>query len=124
MIDASPFSSGVEWIVDAHGCDPALLRSRELLRALFDRIVEELSLRPIGEPLLHVFPGEGGVTGLLMLSESHLACHTFPETGYASFNLYCCRPRLEWPWAVRLGDVLGASEVTVRVVERPAVRTE
>jgi len=33
-----------------------------------------------------------GVTGLLLLTESHLACDTFPERGFASFNLYCCRP--------------------------------
>jgi len=32
------------------------------------------------------------VTGLLLLTESHLACDTFPERGFASFNLYCCRP--------------------------------
>jgi S-adenosylmethionine decarboxylase len=111
---------GTEWLVDAHGCDPDTLRSREALAALFDRAVAELGLRPLGEARFHEFPGAGGVTGLLMLSESHLACHTFPERGFAAFNLYCCRPREEWPWQERLREALGASEVSVRRLTRGA----
>jgi len=104
--------------VDAYGCAPASLRSRDVLAGLFDRIVAELSLRPVGQPLWREFPGAGGITGLLLLSESHLACHTFPESGFASFNLYCCRPREEWPWAERLGDTISAGRVVVRSMRR------
>ena len=32
----------------------------------------------------------------VLLSESHLSGHTFPETGFAAINLYCCRPREAW----------------------------
>ena len=38
--------------------------------------------------------------------------------GVATFNLYCCRERGEWPWAERLGEMLGAAEVSVRSVSR------
>jgi len=109
---------GTEWVVDALGCDPARLRDRLLLQSLFDRLVAELALMPTAAPIWHSFPGPGGITGLLLLSESHLACHTFPERGFAAFNLYCCRPRSEWPWAVRLSEMLGAREVDVRVLRR------
>ena len=71
--------------------EPAL--ARPPCRRVFDRVVRELGLSAAGEPVWRVFPGEGGVTGLLLLTESHLACHTFPERGFAAFNLYCCRPR-------------------------------
>ena len=105
---------GTEWLVDAHGCDADRLRSQEALGALFDRIVQELGLRAAGGPVWHVFPGPGGVTGMLLLTESHLTCHTFPERAFASFNLYCCRPREEWPWQERLAESLGARRVEVR----------
>jgi S-adenosylmethionine decarboxylase len=111
---------GTEWIVDAHGCDPLALRSPEALGSVFARIVRELALRSARGPVWHVFPGEGGVTGLLLLTESHLACHTFPERGFAAFNLYCCRPREEWPWAERLAEALGARTVSVRKIARGA----
>jgi len=111
-------ATGTQWIVDAHGCDPGSLRSSAALSALFARIVAEMGLHPVGEPVWHVFPGAGGITGLVILSESHLACHTFPERGYAAFDLYCCRPSPEWPWAERLGEALRATDVRVRFVTR------
>ena len=109
---------GVEWVVDAHGCDPARLRSLQPMQALFARAIEELKLKPVSEPVWHEFGGAGGVSGLVLLAESHLACHTFPETGFASLNLYCCRPRPEWDFAARLTEALSAARVVVRRIER------
>lgn len=109
---------GIEWFVDAHECEPVRLRSPETLARLFARIVEELDLHAVGEPLWHVFPPPGGLTGLLLLTESHLSCHTFPERGFAAFDLYCCRPRPEWPWPERLAEALGAARVTMRSLTR------
>jgi S-adenosylmethionine decarboxylase len=109
---------GAEWLVDAHECDPARLRSRETLQALFERVVAELDLHPAGGPQWCEFPPPGGLTGVLLLSESHLACHTFPEHGFAALDLYCCRPRPAWPWDARLREALGAQRVSVRCYER------
>lgn len=112
---------GIEWLVDATGCDAAALRSVDVLERLFARVIDEVQLKPLHAPAFHVFPGEGGITGFVMLSESHLAIHTFPEHGAATINLYCCRPRPEWPWAERLAEMIGAGDVRVRIVERELV---
>jgi S-adenosylmethionine decarboxylase len=112
---------GTEWLVEASGCDAAVLRDAGRLREVFARAVYELGLSVVGEPHWHTFPGEGGVTGLLMLTESHLACHTYPEFGVATFNLYCCRERPAWAWDERLRELIGAREVRVRSVSREAV---
>ena len=109
---------GQEWIVDATGCDADALRDLARLRALLGRVIFDLELKPVGEPVWHKFPGEGGVTGLVLLSESHLACHTYPEFGVATFNLYCCRERPDWAWRRELRADLGAAEVHVRTVRR------
>jgi S-adenosylmethionine decarboxylase len=109
---------GTEWLIEASGCDAEALRDLGRLRGIFARAIRELDLRVVGRQLWHKFPGEGGATGLAMLTESHLACHTYPEFGVATFNLYCCRERAEWPWAERLREMLGAAEVSVRSVNR------
>ena len=117
---------GAEWIVDAHGCQPDALRSRAVLEALFAQVIGDLDLRPVAPPVWHEFAGEGGITGVVLLSESHLSCHTFPESGFAAFNLYCCRPRAPWRWNAVLAERLGASSVNVRCETRgvaPAVAT-
>jgi len=108
---------GTEWLIEATNCNAALLRDESLLRDLFSRIIRDLDLKPLGN-VWHKFPGEGGVTGLVALSESHLACHTYPEYGTATFNLYCCRSRPEWQWEQSLKAALEAEVVTVTRVER------
>jgi S-adenosylmethionine decarboxylase len=113
---------GEAWVVDALGCDPDRLRSPEVLRGLFAAMVEEMGLRPLGPPVLHAFPAPGGVTGFLLLTESHLACHTFPETGFAAVDLYCCRRLADWPWKERLREILGARSVEVRRLARGGER--
>src|SRR5690242_16042593 len=104
---APALNTGSEWLVDAFGCAPGALQDRALLERVFSRVVDELGLHPLGPAQFYTFPGPGGVTGMWMLSESHLTCHSFPEGGFVAFNLYCCRPRPDWPWAERLGELLG-----------------
>lgn len=111
-------SMGTEWVIDARGCDAETLADIEQLKLLFERIVSDLELNVLGDISWHKFSGPGGVTGIALLSESHLTCHTYPEFGAASFNLYCCRNRTAWPWEKMLRDLLGATEVNVRVLER------
>lgn len=105
---------GTEWLVDAEGCSAEALRDIETLRRVCDTVIRDLTLQVVGEPQWHQFAQPGGVTGLYLLTESHLACHTYPETGIATFNLYCCKTRPEWRWEERLTESLGATRVRVR----------
>lgn len=102
---------GIEWLVDAHGCEPVRLRDRAAVLALLDRIVAAMDLHVVSTAV-HVFPGPGGITALYLLAESHLTIHTFPETGVATLNAYCCRPRAPAAWRALCGELLGAREVT------------
>ena len=111
--------SGCEWIVEAHGCDALSLADVARLDAVFRNIVEGMPLHPVAETAWHQFPGAGGVTGLSLLSESHIACHTFPEYRSLCLNVFCCVPRPEWNFEECLRRELGAEAVHVRRIERP-----
>ncbi|MBL8952651.1 MAG: adenosylmethionine decarboxylase [Myxococcaceae bacterium] len=113
---------GQEWLVDCSGCRPAALRDLARLKALFAELVATLSLTVVGEPQWHVFPGEGGVTGLTLLSESHLAIHTFPEHGFAALSVYSCRTREAPDFERIVARHLEPARVAVRTVEREAQR--
>jgi len=63
-------------------------------------------------------PPGAGLTGMYLLAESHLTCHTYPEHGVATFNLHCCRARPRWGWEAALRQALGATTVTVRELRR------
>ena len=111
--------SGIEWVVEAHGCDPGSLADPGKLREMFRELIEEMDLHPVGEGNWHQFPGAGGITGLQLLRESHVACHTFPEFGSLCLNVFCCRPRLQADFDSLLTRDFAAVRVQVRQIERP-----
>jgi S-adenosylmethionine decarboxylase len=113
---------GTEWLIEATGCDPTALRDEGGIRRIMDLVIADLGLKAIGS-VWHKFEGEGGVTGLVALTESHLACHTYPEHGTATFNLYCCRARPKWDWEKQLRLRLNAKHVGLTRVERGSPET-
>jgi S-adenosylmethionine decarboxylase len=115
---------GTEWLIEAFECDARKLRDVSALQAIFAQIIADLGLKAIGGGNWHKFGGEGGVTGLTMLTESHLACHTYPEYQTATFNLYCCKSRPEWDWEENLKKMLGADEVKITKIERGNAQSE
>ena len=111
-------SSGLEWIVDAHGCAPDALRDRVRLEALVGRLVTGLRVRPVGPLRWHRFPGTGGLTAVRILSESHLTLHTFPEFGSLCLNVFSCRPRRACDWAGLLAPLGVRPVLRVRSLRR------
>ena len=89
---------GLHLTADLSGCrrgTPALTDA-DALRALCLAAVEAAGLQPVGERF-HPFPAERGeprgVTGVLLLAESHLAVHTWPELDAVTLDVYVCHRR-------------------------------
>lgn len=82
---------GVHLTADLHGCAAGLpmMADPQALRALCLQAVRAAGLQPVGE-LFHRFPGPGGVTGAVLLAESHLAVHTWPEHGTVTIDAFVC----------------------------------
>lgn len=82
---------GLHLTADLHGCAPTLpaMVDSLALRALCLGAVRQAGLQPVGE-LFHPFPAPGGVTGVVLLAESHVAVHTWPELGAVTLDVYVC----------------------------------
>ena len=100
---------GLHLTADLRGCAPALPPMHEpaALRALCLAAVAAAGLQPVGE-LFHRFPAPGGVTGVVLLAESHLAVHTWPELGGVTLDVYVCN--LNGDNSVRAAALLAALE--------------
>ncbi len=82
---------GLHLTADLHGCTAgaARLSDADALRELALHAVHEVGLTPVGE-LFHRFGAPGGVTGMVLLAESHLALHTWPELAAVTLDVYVC----------------------------------
>ena len=86
---------GLHIIADLYNCQKGdLLVSSENLRALCVKTCQETGLTVLGEHF-YQFNGadgtqEGGATGAVVLAESHLAVHTWPERDGATLDVYVC----------------------------------
>lgn len=81
---------GLHLLGEWQACPPDLdqLHRAEPLRALCLRVIAEAGLAVVGERF-HQFTPQG-VTGAVLLAESHLAVHTWPEIGTVTTDLYVC----------------------------------
>jgi len=82
---------GLHLTADLHGCpaERAVMTDTAALRALCLAAVGGAGLQPVGE-LFHRFDGAGGVTGVVLLAESHVAVHTWPERSAVTLDVYVC----------------------------------
>ncbi|MGK6308374.1 adenosylmethionine decarboxylase [Variovorax sp. DT-64] len=86
---------GLHLTADLHdcACDMAWLVDAQLLGAACVKAVEAAGLQAVGT-LFHTFPagprGPGGVTATVLLAESHLCIHTWPEQRGATLDVYVC----------------------------------
>jgi S-adenosylmethionine decarboxylase proenzyme len=81
---------GLHLTADLHGCaaTASAMSDAAALRVLCLDAVAAAGLRRVGDAF-HRFVG-GGVTGAVLLAESHLAVHTWPELGAVTLDVYVC----------------------------------
>lgn len=85
---------GLHLTADLSGCDPAAawMTQADALAALCREAVAGAGLRGVAE-LFHCFDpqdAQSGLTGVILLAESHLAVHTWPELGGVTLDVYVC----------------------------------
>ena len=86
---------GLHLTADLRDCrgDAALMTEHSSLRLLCLAAVRDVGLTPVGE-LFHRFNApddrQSGITGVVLLAESHLAVHTWPEIGGVTVDAYVC----------------------------------
>jgi S-adenosylmethionine decarboxylase len=110
---------------DLQGCaplQPALLSDLEALRVLCLGAVAATGLHPVGQ-VFHRFPAPGGVTGVVLLAESHLALHTWPELAAVTLDVYVCNIRADHTaQALALCDQLRAAFAPTQMIENRVQR--
>lgn len=86
-------TAGRHVIAELWGCNADLLNDLQRI----ERIMVSAALESgaeVREVAFHKFAPQG-VSGVVIISESHLTIHSFPEHGYASVDVYTCGDRID-----------------------------
>lgn len=124
---------GLHLSAELHGCPhgadaPPALTDAAALQALCEQAAAAAGLGVVGR-LFHRFtpaPGQSqtGVTGMLLLAESHLAVHTWPELGVVTLDVYVCNRGHDCSSAAQAAmDALIAAFQPARVERRAWARS-
>ena len=79
---------GHHTLIELHGCDEAKLRDVAGVRALMLDAVRQSGGTYVTDVFHHFSPH--GVSGVIVIAESHVTIHTWPEHGYAAADVFTC----------------------------------
>jgi len=104
-------------IIEFFQCDSTILND---LRTLENHLLAavQLSGATIIQPLFHQFSPHG-ITGVVVVAESHFAVHTWPEYGYCALDIFTCGDSVDGHIALNyLKENLKAANTSVMEVKR------
>ncbi|MFT6398814.1 MAG: S-adenosylmethionine decarboxylase proenzyme [Bradymonadia bacterium] len=108
---------GRHCIIEYYGCPSDLLDDPERVKALMCDAAESMGATIVAVEFHHFNPH--GVSGMIVISESHLSVHTWPEYGYAAVDVFTCGQVVD-PWLAHkmLKKAFGATRDSVIELKR------
>jgi len=79
---------GLHIIADLQDIDESLISNTYVLQSILEEAVEYANLTKINSHYHQFYPK--GVTGVILLAESHISIHTWPEHNLATIDIYTC----------------------------------
>ncbi len=79
---------GFHYVVEAAGCDEEILQSADRIREIFLKAAKIGNMEVKASYFFKFSPT--GVSGMVIVAESHISIHTWPEKRYAAIDVYTC----------------------------------
>lgn len=103
-------------LAELYGVPSASLDDLDLVARALREGVETIGATALGESF-HRFSPQG-VSGTIVIAESHLSIHTWPEASYAALDIFTCGGLDPRSGFTAIGEILGAKRVRVKEVLR------
>jgi S-adenosylmethionine decarboxylase len=109
-------------IIDGYGGDPEQLSDENVVRVILDQYPEMMGMTKITQPTVLRYKGtkpeDWGVSGFVMIAESHLAMHTFPERRLIWADIFSCKDFDPAPILEDMKQRFGFRQMDVKIIER------
>ncbi|MBO0991876.1 adenosylmethionine decarboxylase [Bacillus sp. SD088] len=104
-------------LLELHDCDVALLKDVQRIKTIMSQAAHKAKATIVNEHFHHFSPH--GVSGVVIIQESHLTIHTWPEYGYAAIDVFTCSSKLDLQEAVKhITEQFNAGNATQHYVHR------
>ncbi|HIC91780.1 MAG TPA: S-adenosylmethionine decarboxylase proenzyme [Syntrophaceae bacterium] len=108
---------GKHLLVELMGCDSKILNDRKVIRNFLVKAAQAAGATPVKD-IFHPF-SPVGISGVVVIAESHLSIHTWPEYGYAAVDVFTCGDKISPEIAANfLAEKLQAQHVSMMEVTR------
>jgi len=108
---------GRHTLIELHGCSASALSDLESIRTLMVAAVKQAGGTYVTDVFHHFTPL--GVSGVIVISESHVTIHTWPEHGYAAADVFTCSGSFSHSaFSTMMRDGLKARRVEAKTIER------
>ena len=109
-------------LIDGYGADPERLWDQSFLRNFLDEYPVRLGMTKITDPkvLRYNAPVESdsGITGFVVIAESHISVHTFPHRRYVNIDIFSCKSFDSEKALREVQDIFGLQRVKSWLVDR------
>ncbi len=86
---------GLHLTLDGYGCSPERLADLDAIYEFLEHCPDLIHMTKIMPPYVFKYhakaPEDWGVSGFVLIAESHISIHTFPERGYLSLDIFSCK---------------------------------
>jgi len=86
---------GLHLTLDGYGCNSKKLKDIELLYSVLDSLPDRINMTKITKPFTIEYVGkkkeDWGLSGFILIAESHISIHTFPDKQYISADIFSCK---------------------------------
>jgi len=87
---------GLHLTADAYGANPGALADISVVADFLDTLPELIAMTKIMPPYCFIYRGkvheDWGISGVVLIAESHISIHTFPDKGFLSLDIFSCKP--------------------------------
>jgi S-adenosylmethionine decarboxylase len=110
-------------IIDGYGRNVEILKSEEFIYRLLDQYPAEIGMTKISSPLVVKYTGDDwGISGIVLIAESHVNIHTFVERCYVNIDVFSCKD-FDTEQAIKdLSERLQLTEIITQTIDRDGQR--
>ncbi len=116
------YGFGQHLMMDGYGCDREKLMNLDWIYDFLSRYPDEISMTKIMPPYVFKYSGkvpeDWGISGFVLIAESHISIHTFPDKLYLSLDIFSCKAFDAQKAIQHIKDLFDIKKVEIKLLDR------